>query len=259
MLLSILARLTNDEHRWQCLQTLRSKLSHYNLNSFDLICIIRLFSFDDDRRLQLIQFLLPYITSTIAIDDYMQLFDSNQTLEFRLFEQIHDKLDIRTYDDCQRLIERFSIRSIQKQVESIIGLHQAHLIDHEQTMRSLSTKSIVNHRSTTKLVDDPIQLIQSYRVNQFRCPMESSFDPYACVCVKQASIVNKFYRCVSCHATICPELAEQEPMIQSRLIRMMSTSSLSSTNSDDNIPQRTRSFMVAIKNTFERLKETSNY
>jgi hypothetical protein len=67
----------------------------------------------------------------------------------------------------------------------------------------------------------------------------------------------------SCHQILTPSLIKQEDeFIQQRDI--LSSISISSSNSslssasDENIPIRTRSFMVAIKNTFERLKETSS-
>jgi hypothetical protein len=67
----------------------------------------------------------------------------------------------------------------------------------------------------------------------------------------------------TCHQILTPSLIiQQNEFIQQRdilpSISISSSNSSLSSASDENIPIRTRSFMVAIKNTFERLKETSS-
>lgn len=80
---------------------------------------------------------------------------------------------------------------------------------------------------------------------------------------RKYSFDNK-YQDHSCHQILLPSLStEQDEFIQQHdiLATSVSISSLNSSissASDENIPIRTRSFMVAIKNTFERLKETSS-
>ncbi len=58
MLLTILARMSNDEQRAQLLQTLRNKLSNYNLDWLDIRNIINLFSKNDQIRFDILQFIL---------------------------------------------------------------------------------------------------------------------------------------------------------------------------------------------------------
>lgn len=64
----------------------------------------------------------------------------------------------------------------------------------------------------------------------------------------------------SCRQIITPILSsQQEELIQQRdLLSISSSNSSISSTSGENIPIRTRSFMIAIKNTFERLRETSS-
>lgn len=62
-----------------------------------------------------------------------------------------------------------------------------------------------------------------------------------------------------CQQIIAPSLIQQQDeLIQQRNLSLSSSNSSLSSASDENIPIRTRSFMIAIKNTFERLKETSS-
>ena len=216
MLTTILARLNNDEQRWQCLQTLRSKLSHYNLSWSDLRSISELFANVEHRRLDLIESLLPFSNHSrgpIEIDDYLRLLSTeNEARHFRLFEQISPDLKIRSKDDVQRLIESFSTRTTRQKVETILRTAHEHVGDQH--------------------IAASFHLLEPVRITQVLPPTSSSTED-------ELTFEH--------HAEILPILSANS-----------SDCSLSS-GSDENIPIRTRSFMVAIKNTFERLRETSSW
>lgn len=215
MLTTILARLTNDEQRWQCLQTLRSKLSHYNLTWSDLRSISDLFANVEHRRLDLIESLLPlsnHSRGPIEIDDYLRLSSTeSEARHFRLFEQISPDLKIRSKDDVQRLIDSFSTRTIRQKVETIL--------------RTAREQAGDQHIAASIHLLEPVRTTQVLPPTSPSIEGELTFDH---------------------HAEILPILSGNS-----------SDCSLSS-GSDENIPIRTRSFMVAIKNTFERLRETSS-
>jgi hypothetical protein len=126
MLLTILARMLNDEQRLQLLQTLRNKLSNYNLEWIDIRNIINLFSIKD--RFDILQFLILHIknklTDQIDIENYIllsnQCTNENEQLKFRLFEQISEKLIIQNKNDCQRITDLFQTINIKQKVENII-------------------------------------------------------------------------------------------------------------------------------------------
>ena len=208
MLTTILARLNNDEQRWQCLQTLRSRLTHYQLTWKDLLAISDLF---EHRRLDLLEYLLPFSEHSrgpIEVDDYLRLAsEANETRQYRLFEQISNNLHLRSQDDVQRLIASFATRSIKQKVETILR----------------SQYEGVGDRQLAASFD----LLPPSRTTQFLPPTSSSIE-------------EEF------HSELLPLLSGHS-----------SACSLSSA-SDETIPIRTRSFMVAIKNTFERLRETSS-
>lgn len=127
MLLTILARMPNDEQRLQLLKTLRNRLTNYNLNWFDIRNIINLFSKKDQIRFEVLKFFLLYINNLIEkinVDDYIylsnQCADNNEQLKFDLFEQIYEKLNIRNKYDFERIIDLFQIEKIRQKVESIL-------------------------------------------------------------------------------------------------------------------------------------------
>ncbi|CAF2619964.1 unnamed protein product [Rotaria sp. Silwood2] len=135
MLLTILARMSNDEQRLQLLQTLRNKLSNYNLNWLDIRNIINLFSKKDQIRFDILQFLLLHInnlTNKIDIDDYIylsnQCTNNNEQIKFYLFELIYKKLNIQNTYDFQRIINLFQTINMKQKVEAMIQINRSDLI-----------------------------------------------------------------------------------------------------------------------------------
>ncbi len=102
------------------------------------------------------------------------------------------------------------------------------------------------------------------------CPLQTTANqilPLTSSFVQQLSVAPLKRKCSfdneSCHQILIPLLIEQQDeFIQQRdilsSISMSSSNSSLSSTSDENIPIRTRSFMIAIKKTFERLKESSS-
>jgi len=132
MLLTILARMSNDEQRLQLLQTLRNKLSNYNLDWLDIRNIINLFSKENQIRWEILQFLLLHMNNLnkkIDIEDYIYLSNQstndNEHLKVRLFEQIYDKLNIQNKNDLERIIKLFQTR---QKIEAIIRIKRSDLI-----------------------------------------------------------------------------------------------------------------------------------
>ncbi|CAF0861513.1 unnamed protein product [Rotaria sordida] len=139
MLLTILARMSNDEQRLQLLQTLRNKLTNYNLNWLDIRNIINLFSKKDQIRFNILQFLLLNInnlTNKINIDDYIylsnQCTNNNEQLKFYLFELIYKKLNIQNKNDFECIINLFQTINIKQKVENMIRIYQSDLIIDKQ-------------------------------------------------------------------------------------------------------------------------------
>jgi hypothetical protein len=95
-------------------------------------------------------------------------------------------------------------------------------------------------------------------------PLTSSFVQQLSIApLKRKCSFDDEYQDQSCHQILTPSLiVQQDEFIQQRdilsSISMSSSNSSLSSASDENIPIRTRSFMIAIKKTFERLKETSS-
>jgi len=99
--------------------------------------------------------------------------------------------------------------------------------------------------------------------NNILSPTSSFVQELSLAPLKRKYSFDNEYQDHSCHQMITPSwIIEQDEFIQQRdvlpSISMSSSNSSFSSSSDENIPIRTRSFMVAIKNTFERLKETSS-
>jgi hypothetical protein len=135
MLLTILARMSNDEQRLQLLQTLRNKLSNYNLDWLDIRNIINLFSKENQIRWEILQFLLLHmnnLTKKIDIEDYIYLSNQstndNEHLKVRLFEQIYDKLNIQNKNDLERIIKLFQTINLRQKIEAIIRIKRSDLI-----------------------------------------------------------------------------------------------------------------------------------
>lgn len=256
MLLTILARMSNDKQRLQLLQTLRNKLSNYNLNWFDIKKILDLFSMEDQLRFDILQFFLINLknfTEKIDIKDFIDLSNqcinnnNNEYLKYQLFEQIYEKLNIQTKNDFECLIDFFQIGNFRQKVEIFIRNNQLDSIQ-EQVKDRIELSSY------------PKQII----ANNILTPTTSIFQEYSLAPLKRKYSFDNEYDNDSCQQILLPTLTteEDELFIQQRDI--FSSTSISSSNSslsstsDENIPIRTRSFMIAIKNTFERLKETSS-
>jgi len=99
--------------------------------------------------------------------------------------------------------------------------------------------------------------------NNILSPTSSFVQELSLAPLKRKYSFDNEYQDHSCHQMITPSwIIEQDEFIQQRdvlpSISMSSSNSSFSSSSDENIPIRTRSFMVAIKSTFERLKETSS-
>ncbi|CAF4749854.1 unnamed protein product, partial [Rotaria sp. Silwood2] len=116
-------------------QTLRNKLSNYNLNWLDIRNIINLFSKKDQIRFDILQFLLLHInnlTNKIDIDDYIylsnQCTNNNEQIKFYLFELIYKKLNIQNTYDFQRIINLFQTINMKQKVEAMIQINRSDLI-----------------------------------------------------------------------------------------------------------------------------------
>jgi len=131
--------MSNDEQRIQLLQTLRNKLSNYNLDWLDIKNIINLFSKKDQIRFNILQFLLLHIknlTKKINIEDYIylsnQCTNNNEDLKIRLFEQIYEKLNIQNKNDLERLNHLFQTINVRQKIETIIRNNRSDLIIDKQ-------------------------------------------------------------------------------------------------------------------------------
>ncbi len=99
--------------------------------------------------------------------------------------------------------------------------------------------------------------------NNILSPTSSLLQELSLAPLKRKYSFDDEYQDDSCHQILIPSLIiQQDEFIQQRdilpSISISSSNSSLSSASDENIPIRTRSFMVAIKNTFERLKEPSS-
>jgi hypothetical protein len=139
MLLTILARMSNDEQRLQLLQTLRKKLSNYNLDWLDIRNIMNLFSNKDYIRFDILQFLLLYIknlTKKINIEDFIDLSNqctnNNEYLKVRLVELMYEKLNIQNKNDLERVMNLFQTINFKQKIEAMIRMHRSDLIVDKQ-------------------------------------------------------------------------------------------------------------------------------
>ena len=135
MLLTILARMPNDEQRLQLLQALRNKISNYNLNWFDIKNATNLFSNQDCMRFKILKFFLSHInnlTNKIDIEDYIDLSNqctnNNEQLRICLFEQIYDKLNIQNRNDLDHVVSLFQTIDTRQKVEAMIRNSRSDLI-----------------------------------------------------------------------------------------------------------------------------------
>lgn len=141
MLLTILSRMSNDEQRLQLLQTLRNKLSNYNLSWLDIRNLVDLFSTKDKIRFDILKFLLVHVnnlTKRLDIDDYIQLSNQstneNEQLKIDLFEQVYDKLNIQTKNDFQRIMDLFHNANNRQKIETLLrmkGIGKISKISHD--------------------------------------------------------------------------------------------------------------------------------
>ena len=251
MLLTILAQMSTDEQRVQLLQRLRKKLSNYNLNWMDIRRIVGLF--DKQIRFEILQFLMEYVknlSKNMEIEDYIDLSNQctqeNEQLKIRLFEQMSSKLNIRNKTDLERISALFQTVPIKAMIRIRIQSDPPKLLDEQfsadrlhSSFQSMNTKNILPPIST------------SFIEQLSRAPL------------KRRHSFDEEYRDQSSHQMLIPvSLMQQEELIQQRDTFLSnsinsSNSSLSST-SNENLPVRTHSFMMAIRKTFERLKETSS-
>lgn len=238
MLLTILARMSTDEQRLQLLQRLKKKLSNYNLNWMDIRMMLSLFAKNDQTRFEILQFLLQYVknlSKIIEIDDYVHLSNEctheNEQVKIRLFEQMSSKLNIRNADDLERITALFRTIPNKQKIQALlrIRIHSKILDDHHHTsFQSQNATSILPPIST------------SFIEQLSRAPL------------KRRHSFDDDYQDQSSHRLLTPvSLIVQNEFIQQR-DTSSSNSSLSST-SQDNVPIRTHSFMIAIRKTFERL------
>ncbi len=130
--------------------------------------------------------------------------------------------------------------------KSLIVLYLLEVDD--QPLSSLPLTSYPEQTTTSNILSPTSTLVQ-----------ELSLAP-----LKRKHSFDNEYQDQSCNQILLPSLIlQQDEFIQQRNIlpsisNSSSNSSISSA-SDENIPIRTQSFMVAIKDTFERLKETSSW
>ncbi|UJR22369.1 hypothetical protein I4U23_025431 [Adineta vaga] len=278
MLLTILARMSDDKQRLQLLQTLRNKLSNYNLTWLDIRNIIKLFSWKNYVRFDILQFLLLYtknLMTKIDIEDFIDLSDlctnNNEQMKVRLFEQIHRHLNIQSENDVERIINLFQIIHIRHKIQSMIEIHRSNTRSDEY--KGISTTEFDLQLNTIDLFTTIILVIDTQQhisypeeitVNNILSPILSSIEEStASATLKRKYSYDNAYQDHACHQIITPILTlQQDELIQQRdflsSISISSSNSSISSASDENIPIRTRSFMIAIKNTFERLKETSS-
>ena len=249
MLCTILARLSNDEQRVQLLQTLRNKLSRYHLDWTDMKNIVGLFANKDQVRFDVLELLLRHTTNSsekIGMEEYARLVqqatNENEHLQFYLFEQIYERLDVRTHAECQRLIDSFRNRTIRQKVEALVRSHSAYT-KHEP--------SLIGQTSY-------VQLIEPTTANRLVPPTTSSVDGSCSAPLQRQYAFDVDYQNECCQQLVAPTSAvERDECVRGLVSASASDSSLSSA-SDECVPLRTRSFMLAIKSTFERLKETSS-
>ncbi|CAF3363108.1 unnamed protein product [Rotaria socialis] len=261
MILTILAGMSNDEQRLQLLQTIRNKLSNYNLNWLDIRNIISLFSKKNQIRFEVLQLLLLYannLQDKIDIDDYIDLSNQstndNEQLKISLFEQLYQKLNIRNRKDFEPIVNLFQTITMKQKVEAMIRINRSDFI--------LDDKPEVigdQQLSSLQLTSFPEQTI----ANSILSPTSSFVQELSLAPLKRTHPFDDQYQDHCCQQIITPSsIVQQNEFIQQR--DLLSSISISSSNSslssasDENIPIRTLSFMVAIKNTFERLKATSS-
>lgn len=245
MLLTILTQMSTDEQRVQLLQRLRKKLSNYNLNWMDIRRIVALFA--QQIRFEILQFLMEYVSKNMEIEDYIDLANQctqeNEQLKIRLFEQMSPKLNIRNKTDLDRISQTIPIK---QKLQAMIRIRIQSDLDEQFSADHL-------HSSC-----------QSMNAKNILPPINTSFvEQLSRAPLKRRHSFDEEYRDQSSHQMLTPvSLIQQEEFIQQRDTFLSnsinsSNSSLSST-SHENLPVRTHSFMMAIRKTFERLKETSS-
>ncbi|CAF1214828.1 unnamed protein product [Adineta ricciae] len=250
MLLPILTRMSNDEQRLQLLQTLRNKLSSYRLTWLDIRNMIRLFSPTTRIRFDILQFFLLYIKNILAnleMEDYIDLSDlctnNNEQMKVRLFERIYEKLNIRNQQDVEQILSLFQTAHSRQKIEGMLRNYRF--------KGNFEQYRVVEYQQCTT---HPGEIA----ANKILSPTLSSVEQLSVAPLKRKYSYD--YQDQSCRQVITPILySQQEELIQQRdLLSISSSNSSISSTSGENVPIRTRSFMIAIKNTFERLRETSS-
>jgi hypothetical protein len=139
--------MSNDEQRVQLLQTLRNRLSNYNLDWLDIRKIICLFSNKDQIRFEILQFFLLYLknlTKKIDIEDYIylsnQCTNNNEQLKIRLIEQIYEHLNIQSKNDLERISNLFQTVNMKYKIEAMNRINRPDLhIDQPKGIYSIET------------------------------------------------------------------------------------------------------------------------
>ena len=226
--------MSNDEQRLQLLKTLRNKLSYYNLDWFDIQKIIELFSTKDSIRFDILQFLLLYIknlTKKLNLDQFISLSNqctnNNEYLKVRLIEQLYEKINMENKNDVEKILNLFQIINLKQKVENFIRNNRSQI--------DIQLTSYPDQATANNILSPTSSLFQEASL----APLKRKYENY------------------SCQQMITPLLLKQEDEFIQQTISISSSDSSLSTASDENIPIRTRSFMIAIKNTFER-KEKNN-
>ncbi|CAF0768718.1 unnamed protein product [Adineta ricciae] len=268
MLLTILTRMSNDEQRLQLLQTLRNKLSSYRLTWLDIRNMIRLFSPTTRIRFDILQFFLLYMknfSANLEIEDYIDLYDlctnDNEQMKVRLFELIYEKLNTRNQQDVERILSLFQTAHSRQKIEGMLRNYRSK--ENLEQYRGTRYKNIhlLNFIESILLVVEYQQCTAhpgEIAANRILSPTLSSAEQLFVAPLKRKYSYD--YQDQSCRQVITPILySQQEELIQQRDILSISSSNSSiSSTSGENVPIRTRSFMIAIKNTFECLRETSS-
>jgi hypothetical protein len=147
---------------------------------------------------------------------------------------LYEKLNIENKNDVEKILNLFQIINLRQKVENFIRNNRSQ-IDIQLTSYPYQTTA-----------------------NNILSPTSSLFQEASLAPLKRKYSFDNEYENHSCQQMITPLLLKQEDEFIQQTISMSSSDSSLSTASDENIPIRTRSFMIAIKNTFERLKETSS-
>lgn len=243
MLAQVLTRMSNDEQRTQLLQALRHKLASYQLTWLDVRAIVGLFAPHNHARFDVVQLLLAHahdLPAKIDVDDYLFLADQctndNEQLKVRLFELLHGKIDGRKEDDVERVMKAFPTPSNRQKIGAIIRSSKA---DEHPALTASPLPPSAQPIAINRILSPTLPIVEELSTAPLKRKHSADDQPLT---PASALHENEFI---------------QRQDLSPPVVFSSSSSSLSS-SSDENMPIRTRSFMMAIKRTFERLKETSS-